>query len=114
MVGKTAMAKGWRIYPRGEVKPVKVKILIDTIEMSDHSENKLINRRSEVWSGEMEILPKGEYLTKISIIAEGFNEPICEVPFSPMTGYYQWIPPLVDSEELEEIEETIIENTKEL
>lgn len=89
---------------------MKVKITIDTIEMSDHTENALTNRRSEVWNGELDILPKGEYLTKISIIAEGIEQPICEVPFSPMVGYYQWVPPLVDNDEIEEREERIIED----
>jgi hypothetical protein len=70
---------------------VKIKIIINTIEMEPDDENRLIRRTSEVWSGELDILPKGEYLTKISIMAEGINEPICDVPFSPMEGHYQWI-----------------------
>lgn len=33
-----------------------------------------------------------EYLAKISVIAEGVVHPICEVPFNPHSGYYQWVP----------------------
>lgn len=33
-----------------------------------------------------------EYLAKISVIAEGAARPICEVPFNPHSGYYQWVP----------------------
>lgn len=74
---------------------MKVRIIINTAEMAEHDTNEITERRSEVWRGEIDILPKGEYLTKISIIADGVSEPICDVPFSPMTGYYQWIPPAV-------------------
>ena len=93
---------------------MKIKIIINTVEMLPDNENDLIRRTSEVWSGEMDILPKNEYLTKISIIAEGINEPICEVPFSIGEGYYQWIPPLMNNEKQEETQERIIENTEPL
>jgi hypothetical protein len=126
MAEETRMAKKWRIFSgwlnqskylhQFEIgaKDVKVKIVINTIQLDETSEPPVKERRAEVWSGEMEILPDGEYLTKISIIAEGINEPICDIPFSPMTGYYQWIPPLVDSEELETTEQRIIDETRPL
>ena len=72
---------------------MKVKIVINTIKMDDHGENEIHRFTSEVWSGEMDILPEGEYLTKISIIAEGMEHPICDVPFSPSEGYWKWINP---------------------
>ena len=93
-----------------EREPMKVKIVINTMEIAPGGESTQY-RVSEVWSGELDILPKGEYLTKISIIAEGIEHPICDVPFSVTMGYWQWIPPLVDDERMEEIEDAIIQNT---
>lgn len=64
---------------------------------------------SEVWSGELEIIPKGVYLLKMSVIAEGEPHPIVEVPFSIGIGHWLWVPPdpietkegdLLDAEEL--------------
>lgn len=72
---------------------VKVKIVINTLKMDDHGQNTIHEYTSEVWSGEMDILPDGEYLTKISIIAEGIDHPICDVPFSPTVGYWSWMSP---------------------
>lgn len=92
---------------------MKVKIVINTMEIDPGGKGARY-RSSEVWSGELNILPKGEYLTKISIIADGIEHPICDVPFSLSMGYWQWIPPLVDSDELEEREQQIIENTEPL
>ena len=88
---------------------MRMKIVISTMERLDSGE-----RRSEIWNGEMDILEDGEYITKISILGEGMEHPICEIPFSPMTGYWQWIPPLVDDDILEERENKIVENTNEL
>jgi hypothetical protein len=75
---------------------LRVKIVINTMQMEEHDLNELNESRSEIWSGEMDILSDRVYLTKISLIAEGHNEPICEVPFSPTTGYYKWISPTTD------------------
>jgi|ERR1700743_319667 len=82
---------------------MQIRIIINTMKMGD--DMSIEARRSEIWRGDLEIEPEGEYITKISIIADGFPQPICDIPFSPMEGYYQWIPPLVDNEKLEEIEE---------
>lgn len=90
---------------------MKVKIVINTMTIDNEAEVST-KRWSEVWSGEMDILEEGEYLTKISLIAEGQAHPICDVPFSIMEGYWQWVPPLTDDEDLEEIEQKIIENTE--
>ena len=48
---------------------------------------------SEVWSGELDIIPEGVYLTKISVIAEGIEHPICEIPFAIGIGHWIWVPP---------------------
>ena len=66
---------------------MKVKIVIKTMDKDGES------HRSEVWSGEMDILDDDEYLVKMSIIAEGKPEPIVDIPFALGTGYYVWIPP---------------------
>jgi hypothetical protein len=84
---------------------MKIRIVINTMTKESDSE-----RRSEVWSGEIDIIPEDEYLTKISLIADGINNPICDIPFSVMTGHYQWIPPYTDDERLEEIEESLMKD----
>lgn len=73
-----------------DTRKMKVKIIINTMEPEN---GELNERRSEIWSGELELRHPNEYLTKISVIAQGIAHPICEVPFSPYIGYYRWIPP---------------------
>jgi hypothetical protein len=70
---------------------MKVKIVIDTRKAEETG-----NHRSEIWSGELEILDKNEYLVMISVMGEGQPQPICQVPFAIGIGHYLWIPP--DSE----------------
>jgi hypothetical protein len=70
---------------------MKVKIVINTVEVNDGKVSE--EDRSEVWSGELDILRENVYLTKLSIIAEGEPQPICDIPFSLATGYWAWIPP---------------------
>jgi len=50
-----------------------------------------------VWSGDVEFLNDHVYVTKISILAEGQPQPICDVPFSLNKGYYMWVPPAAES-----------------
>ena len=66
---------------------MKTKIVITTVKDGDGG-----LRRSEVWSGEMNILDDEEYLVEMSIIAEGKPQPIVNIPFSPGRGHYLWIP----------------------
>ena len=67
---------------------MKVKIIINTRRSEDHE-----MQRSEIWSGELEIKDKDEYLMLISVIGEGEPQPICQVPFAIGIGHYLWIPP---------------------
>lgn len=69
---------------------MKVRIVIDTVEVSGGITSKL---RSEVWSGDLEILRDKEYLTRISILGHGEPQPICQIPFAIGIGHYLWIPP---------------------
>jgi hypothetical protein len=48
---------------------------------------------SQVWAGEMDILSDKEYLTKVSVIAEGQAHPICDIPFAIGIGHWLWCPP---------------------
>lgn len=48
---------------------------------------------SEVWRGDMEILGENVYLLRLSVLADGEPQPICDVPFSLGSGYYMWVPP---------------------
>jgi hypothetical protein len=67
---------------------MKTKIVITTMK----AEEKGLHR-SEIWSGEMEILDNQEYLVLFSIIAEGQPQPIFQAPFAIGIGHYRWIPP---------------------
>lgn len=84
---------------------MRVKIIIQMTEMQEHDLNQIQTRHAEIFNGELDIAPKGEYLTKISLIAEGYEHPICDVPFSPIVGYWKWIPPMMDDSEAMEIME---------
>ena len=67
---------------------MRVKIVIQTMQMGQPGSS-----RSEVWSGEMEILDENTYLVKMSIIAEDKPQPIVDIPFALGVGHYMWIPP---------------------
>ena len=80
---------------------MKIKIVIQTHEVEpsdDPFKTRYRRRQSEVWSGELEILKDNEYLAKISVIAEGEPQPICDIPFAIGIGHYLWIPPHIDTE----------------
>lgn len=67
---------------------MNIKIVINTRKAAESGEH-----RSIIWEGELEIIDKEEYLTMISMIADGINQPICQVPFAIGVGHYLWIPP---------------------
>lgn len=72
---------------------MKVKLVIQTQVASEDGITGY-RRSSEIWSGDIDLnLDKGEYLAKLSVIAEGQPQPICDIPFSLGIGYYMWIPP---------------------
>ena len=70
---------------------MKVRIIITTRKQEEIGEH-----RAEVFNGDLEIRDNTEYLTMISVMAEGQPQPICQVPFAIGIGHYLWIPP--DSE----------------
>lgn len=78
---------------------MNIKIVINT-----RKEGQTADNRSEIWSGELEITDKDEYLTMISIIAEGQPQPICQIPFAIGIGHYLWIPPDTGYENYEDDE----------
>ena len=67
---------------------MKISIIISTIQEGQTESN-----RSKVWEGELEILRDQEYLTMISVMAEGEMQPICQIPFALGIGHYVWIAP---------------------
>lgn len=79
---------------------MKIKIVINTRVAEESGDN-----RSEIWSGELEIKDKDEYLTMISVIGEGIEHPICQIPFAIGIGHYLWIPPDHNYENYERDEE---------
>lgn len=87
---------------------MKIKIVIQMLDMQDYGSNQIQDRRAVVFEGELDIAPKGEYLTKISLLSEGMEHPICDVPFSPTVGYWKWIPPMMDDSQAMEIMEQIM------
>lgn len=68
----------------------KVKIVI--MSVAEVPGQKPAYRRTEVWSGDMDILDQSEYIAKISFIAEGEPQPLCDIPFATGIGHYVWIP----------------------
>jgi hypothetical protein len=77
---------------RNKDRKMKIKIVISSVDNPEQLTEEAENR-SEVWSGELEILHHPIYITRIAVIAEGEEHPICDVPFSLGLGYYRWIPP---------------------
>jgi hypothetical protein len=67
---------------------MKVRIMIDTQVNGEEGMH-----RSKIWEGDLEILNKQEYLTMVSVIAEGEPQPICQIPFALGIGHYIWVPP---------------------
>lgn len=70
---------------------MKAKIVITTASVEDAEYQG--HKRSEVWSGELDILDEREYLLRFSIIAEGQPQPIVDVPFAIGIGHWVWVPP---------------------
>lgn len=67
---------------------MQIRIVINSVnEPGSEEEN-----RSEVWSGDIEILDGTIYITKISILGDGQPQPICDIPFAIGKGYYVWVP----------------------
>lgn len=66
---------------------MKVSIIITTKKPEENG-----THRSKVWEGILDIKDDTEYLMLISVIAEGVNEPICQVPFAKGIGHYVWVP----------------------
>lgn len=73
---------------------MKIRIVIE-----DHEGDPTRQAKSEVWSGEIDILRDNVYVTKISILADGEPMPICDIPFSLNKGWYAWIPGIQGSED---------------
>lgn len=80
-------------------KDAKVRIKI-IFQSRDKTTGGFIS--SEVWSGEWELNTEGEYLSKVSVIAEGVEHPICDIPFGLDIGYWHWYPPMVEENEEED------------
>lgn len=72
---------------------MKVKIVVEDVTPL-YNGKKLEMQRSQVWEGELELLKENTYITKISMIAEGQEHPICDIPFSIDTGHWIWVPGL--------------------
>lgn len=70
---------------------MKAKIVITTASVEDAEYRG--RRRSEIWSGDMDILDDREYLLRFCIIVEGQPQPIVDVPFAIGIGQWVWIPP---------------------
>jgi hypothetical protein len=89
---------------------MKVKIVVEDVTQL-YGGRRLEFSRSQIWEGELDLLDDNVYITKVSIIAEGHEHPICDIPFSMDTGHWLWVPelhaiprrfaePIVDADEL--------------
>jgi hypothetical protein len=86
-------------------RDMKVKIIINTLHLGqDGLKANTQMRTAQVWEGELDIFDDSEYLTKISLIAEGKEHPICDVPFSPdMTpSYWMYVGRVNEEEEYDD------------
>lgn len=70
---------------------MKVRIVVEDVTPL-YGGARLEISKSEVWSGELELLRESTYITKISLIGEGMEHPLCDVPFSMDTGHWLWVP----------------------
>lgn len=70
---------------------MRVKIVVEDVT-SLYGGSRLEMSRSEIWSGEFDLRRDGTYITKVSMIAEGYEHPICDIPFSMDTGHWLWVP----------------------
>lgn len=48
--------------------------------------------RAEIWRGDIDIKDDMEYLTRVVMITDGIEHPICDIPFAIGSGYWAWIP----------------------
>lgn len=69
---------------------MKAKIVIMTASVESGEYTGM--RHSEIWSGELEILDDREYLVKMSVIGEGMEHPIVDIPFATGIGHWHWVP----------------------
>lgn len=67
---------------------MKCKIIINTLNYPDEGDSYMAS--SEIWSGELELLNEHEYLMKLSLIAEGKEHPLCDMPFGIDIGHWRW------------------------
>lgn len=56
--------------------------------------------RAEIWRGDINLEDENEYLTRIVMIADGIEHPICDIPFAIGSGYWAWIPGNNPSDEI--------------
>lgn len=85
---------------------MKIKIMIQDYEVlkgQSQAEASVRQTHTCIWEGEVELLKDNVYVTKISILAEGEPQPICDIPFSPTVGWYMWVPPTEYREDMPEI-----------
>jgi hypothetical protein len=76
---------------------MKVKIVVAALEDKepgglDQFQQRTEETRSVIWEGELDILRDNIYITKISVIGEGEEHPIVDIPFSLDQGWWQWMP----------------------
>jgi hypothetical protein len=79
-----------------DINKMQVRIIIDTwtsLEDAKPFDQRGYQSRSEVWHGDINIENDKEYLTRITMIADGQEHPICDVPFAIGSGYWRWFPP---------------------
>lgn len=83
---------------------MKCKLIITT-----QKEGESGRHRAQLWEGEIELKDDKEYLAMITLIADGMEHPICQIPFALGIGHWYWRPDA--PEQWEETETTSAEES---
>jgi hypothetical protein len=74
---------------------MKCRVIIETFDLGNPEDGiteKGGQTRSEIWRGDINIENSREYLTRIQVIADGEEHPICDVPFGIGMGHWHYVP----------------------
>ena len=71
----------------GDGHKMKCKLIITTAKEGENGRH-----RAQLWEGEIELKDKTEYLAMVTLLAEGQEHPICQIPFAMGIGHWHWIP----------------------
>lgn len=75
---------------------MQVRMIINTWKSTEQGQTPFAENgyqsRAEIWHGDINLEDDKEYLTRIVMITDGIEHPICDIPFAIGSGYWAWIP----------------------